>query len=337
MNKIFAFSKYIFYSVGGAEKSMQEILKKKSENNYDITIVGVDNLKSFNGNNYEIPNLFGWNKISINLKYQINKFAYLDYFLNKKLISIYFSKLDSNAELFTYGFHAPAAAIGFLGQSTIYLRSETDLGINANYYSGPKKVLKFFHILLEYPFYLIYVRDLKHCYLKSKLVFNSQWMATECKKRFNVDGVIEYPTIDFDLLKNSFYSNYLTVEKGIVFIGDSEIKGLSIVKRIADLLIDQKFYVFNRHISEKSIDKNITYVPWSIDSSVPFKYAKLLIVPSIWNEAYGRVSVEAQSLNIPVLVSNRGGLPETVGYNEKAIVKEFLDAKKWAQKIRDII
>jgi glycosyltransferase involved in cell wall biosynthesis len=40
---------------------------------------------------------------------------------------------------------------------------------------------------------------------------------------------------------------------------------------------------------------------------------KILLVPSLWNEGYGRVAHEAQISGIPVIASTRGGLPEAVG------------------------
>ena len=41
--------------------------------------------------------------------------------------------------------------------------------------------------------------------------------------------------------------------------------------------------------------------------------ARLLLAPSVWEEAYGRVVPEAQISGIPVLASDRGGLPQAVG------------------------
>ena len=41
--------------------------------------------------------------------------------------------------------------------------------------------------------------------------------------------------------------------------------------------------------------------------------SKILLAPSIWEEAYGRVATEAQLSGIPVIASARGGLPEAVG------------------------
>lgn len=42
---------------------------------------------------------------------------------------------------------------------------------------------------------------------------------------------------------------------------------------------------------------------------------KLLIVPSLWQEPFGRVIIEANACNCPVLVSNRGGMPELINGN----------------------
>ncbi len=87
-----AFSKYIFYSVGGAEKSIVEILKKRASEKIEITLIGVDNLKSFNSSKYENINLFNWNKIALPLSFQIKKFVYFEYFfsLNHILLNNYF-------------------------------------------------------------------------------------------------------------------------------------------------------------------------------------------------------------------------------------------------------
>jgi glycosyltransferase involved in cell wall biosynthesis len=43
-----------------------------------------------------------------------------------------------------------------------------------------------------------------------------------------------------------------------------------------------------------------------------FSAIDVLVVPSIWPEAFGRVVIEAASAGIPSIVSDRGGLPELV-------------------------
>jgi hypothetical protein len=44
-----------------------------------------------------------------------------------------------------------------------------------------------------------------------------------------------------------------------------------------------------------------------------FALTRLLLVPSVFDEPFGRVAVEAMINGIPPIVSNRGALPETVG------------------------
>jgi glycosyltransferase involved in cell wall biosynthesis len=44
-----------------------------------------------------------------------------------------------------------------------------------------------------------------------------------------------------------------------------------------------------------------------------YRHAKVVLVPSRWAEAWGRVVSEAQVSAIPALASGIGGLPESVG------------------------
>ena len=44
-----------------------------------------------------------------------------------------------------------------------------------------------------------------------------------------------------------------------------------------------------------------------------YRVTKAIVMPSLWNESFGLVAAEAMANGIPVLASNRGALPETVG------------------------
>ena len=52
--------------------------------------------------------------------------------------------------------------------------------------------------------------------------------------------------------------------------------------------------------------------------------AHLVIMPSIWPEPFGRIPVEANKLGVPVIVSNRGGLPETIEKIQQDILQHLL-------------
>ena len=43
-----------------------------------------------------------------------------------------------------------------------------------------------------------------------------------------------------------------------------------------------------------------------------YKVSRVVLMPSLWQEALGRVAAEAMMNGIPVLGSNRGGLPEVL-------------------------
>ena len=40
--------------------------------------------------------------------------------------------------------------------------------------------------------------------------------------------------------------------------------------------------------------------------------ADVLVVPSIWDEPFGRVVIEGNSYGLPVICSNKGGIPEII-------------------------
>ena len=44
-----------------------------------------------------------------------------------------------------------------------------------------------------------------------------------------------------------------------------------------------------------------------------YRVSRAVLVPSLWRESLGRVPMEAMANGIPVLASDRGALPETLG------------------------
>ena len=58
---------------------------------------------------------------------------------------------------------------------------------------------------------------------------------------------------------------------------------------------------------------NFTLLPHQNDMRLFYQELALLVVPSQWHEAFGRVVVEAAASGIPAIVSDSGGLPEALG------------------------
>lgn len=334
--KIIVFSKYQAFMVGGAEKSMFEVLKRENQNN--VELLSFNNISAFSANDKKHQFPIDWKLSFINPFFSFKRFFYLEYVLNRSKIHKHFQSVDDQSMLYSYGIYAPIAINSYKGKTKFFIRSETDLAINPNYYSGIKKLFKWIYVYIEYPAFIIYKRDLRKAIQKSEVISNSKFMAEKLMQLFNKKSTVEYPFVDEKRLKNDFskFTNIIKY-KGVVFIGDSPIKGLEIAKEIANLMPKVNFYFFSRFIVTSKKINNITWMAWEKNEVDIFKYAKVVIVPSICEEGYGRVSREAFLLNIPVLVSNRGGLPETVDGDHSFIIESYLNPQTWKERIENFL
>lgn len=62
--------------------------------------------------------------------------------------------------------------------------------------------------------------------------------------------------------------------------------------------------------------------------------AAVVLVPSRWEEPFGYVALDALAAGVPVLASDRGGLPEVVG-PENTVALE--DTAAWAARLRALV
>ena len=160
---------------------------------------------------------------------------------------------------------------------------------------------------------------LKTCY---KIIFNSAWS----KKRF-LEGlenkfvnsnklVIFYQSAEkgnLSLLKNK--------KKWITFVGKlNRAKGYDIfaksIKKILDKHKDWKAMVIGDEKREKINlhHKNASILGFKKHGDVIniFKKTSITVACSRWEEPFGRTSLEASANGCAVIITNKGGLPETV-------------------------
>jgi len=113
----------------------------------------------------------------------------------------------------------------------------------------------------------------------------------------------------------------------VTFVHPSPHKGLWLFARLADMLgarrPDIPILVVQSGHSAGALNaiKEIDFAKYPQIMAAPavptpadyFALTKILLVPSVWDEPFGRVAAEAMINSVPALVSERGALPYVVG------------------------
>ncbi len=67
-----------------------------------------------------------------------------------------------------------------------------------------------------------------------------------------------------------------------------------------------------------------------------YKNIDILIIPSLWNEPFGRIVPEAYSRGVPVLGSNRGGIPEIINERETGLIFS-IEENNFSEKLNEFL
>ena len=176
-----------------------------------------------------------------------------------------------------------------------------------------------------------------------KIIFNSEWS----KKRFinNLDRIYHKSNklIVIYQSTNKVKINFRKKKKIITFVGKlNRAKGYDIfgktITKILDKYPDWKSNVFGDEPREKLIfkHKNLNLQGFQNHQKVlnNFKKSSITVVCSRWEEPFGRTSLEASSRGCAVIISNRGGLPETI---TNAVILRKLSSKALFKSIDRLI
>ena len=93
------------------------------------------------------------------------------------------------------------------------------------------------------------------------------------------------------------------------------------------------------HVAElhELANDGVTFLPGRRDVVTPLHAADVVVVPSTFNEPFGRTVIEALSTGRPVLGSRVGGIPEILGGPLERLLFERGNASELAEKIRSIM
>jgi glycosyltransferase involved in cell wall biosynthesis len=173
---------------------------------------------------------------------------------------------------------------------------------------------------------IVYLRDVEfsdhggHYQEKPNLSFiaNSQYTAKMFEDEFKLTAKVIPPLVHFDTYRIN------SKREKVLFINPVPVKGVELAFKLANNNPDIPFlFVQSWQLSDEELvnlkrrakeSGNIEWLDKQSDMKNVYAQAKLLLMPSYWEEAWGRVITEAQVSGIPSLASNRGGLPESVGY-----------------------
>jgi len=85
------------------------------------------------------------------------------------------------------------------------------------------------------------------------------------------------------------------------------------------------------------LNKKITFIKHCKEMPTAYKLADIVVSSSIEPEAFGRVSVEAQAMNKPILASNHGGSKETVLSGKSGLLFNPEDREELASIINKLM
>ena len=169
----------------------------------------------------------------------------------------------------------------------------------------------------------------------------SRFVAERARARLNVLTPVIYPIIHVER-----YRSAARDPRHITFITPAREKGLDVAIEVARLLPHRPF-LFQRTwpipddalralLARLAPLRNVTLGETTIQMSDVYAKTRLLLMPSQWEEGFGRVAIEAQANGIPVVASAIGGIPEAVGQGG-VLLPATSPPNEWAEAIEGVL
>ncbi|WP_100259182.1 glycosyltransferase [Qipengyuania seohaensis] len=164
---------------------------------------------------------------------------------------------------------------------------------------------------------------------------NSQFTASKMRERHGVDCSVIPPLVNGKCYATRTSRHYVTL------INPHPLKGRDIAFELVKRCQDIPFLFVKAWTLEKedqtALDElnsrfpNVDVRDRTEDMKTVYAQTRIVLIPSIWEEAWGRVATEAHFSGIPVIASRTGGLPESVGpggvlISPDASVQAWVDA-----------
>lgn len=181
--------------------------------------------------------------------------------------------------------------------------------------------------------------DIHYCPAPHRLpliLVNSRFVQNRLSERYGIRAELLYPAVNlasYRLERNS--REYITMINPVV------PKGIKTFLQIAADMPERRFLVVEGWGTPKNILQlirkfpNITYMPRQFDIRRAYSMTHILLVPSQWEEPFGRVIVEAGAGGIPVIASKVGGIPEALGEGG-ILIDDYRNPLSWIRAIHEM-
>ena len=180
-------------------------------------------------------------------------------------------------------------------------------------------------------------------------ITNSQFTARVLRDRTGLGSTVVTPLVEPDNYRNTAPGN------AVLFINPHPLKGLDVALTLAEqcpdipfifveswgILSDEEKKIIARRTAKL---RNIEWLKPTGDMKSLYTRAKIVLAPSgapymgkpvNWIEAWGRIATEAHFSGIPVIASDQGGLPESVG-SGGILVDTNADISLWKAALRSL-
>jgi glycosyltransferase involved in cell wall biosynthesis len=155
----------------------------------------------------------------------------------------------------------------------------------------------------------------------SAVLFPSEYSRRDHLRRLGLDGtVLPYPVRLDRVIAEDREPTYVT------FVNPQAEKGASVFARIALELGRRRPEIPLLVVEGRGTTDGLAGLPVDLSgltnlhrmANTPdprdfYRVSRVVVMPSLWRESLGRVAVEAMANGIPVIASDRGALPETLG------------------------
>jgi glycosyltransferase involved in cell wall biosynthesis len=161
-----------------------------------------------------------------------------------------------------------------------------------------------------------------------------------------VEGVIGRPAHVVYPASDWYFGTMGDARGYVTMVNPHAVKGLDTFLEIARRMPGQRFLLQESwRLGDAALAAlqarlaslpNVTFQHRVADMRQVYQRTRLLLVPSVWEEGFGMVAVEAQSCGIPVAASARGGLPESVGTGG-LLVDDYRNVDAWMSALDTLL